>query len=109
MSVKVGKALKPYKAVIQKGGEFTVFSCGMYHFDKSKGVKVKDGFIQVLVRGSYDFKQGDEILIKEITGADVYMSKYYSIYADIEYITKEEKVAEPNKDILDEDIPDDLF
>lgn len=110
--LKVGKEYKPYSAKITKGGEHTQFSMPQSHRNPDGRGYIRDGFINVLAKGSYDFHEGDAIVIKQINGATVISwngKQYFSIYADIEYKSVEEQKAEPNKGILEDDIPDDLF
>ena len=109
MSVKTGKEYKPCSYKIVLGGEFTAFSIPQAHKNRQTGEYEQDGFINVLARGLHEWNKGDVIKIKKITGADLKQEKYFSVYADVEVITVAEKKAEPNKEILDDNIPDDLF
>ena len=115
--IKWGKEYKPYKKEFRHSakGDATVFSMPQYHKSKT-GDFVRDGFIQVWVNEIYnDFEDGDLIIIN---GADTYGANRetngqyvnMTIYCNkVEIIKQAEKKAEPNKDILADDIPDDLF
>lgn len=95
----------PVKATVIMGGRFTSFGVPQYHREGDRDVS--DGFINVNVRGEYNFHRGDLIRIKEITGAKVTNGKWFAVFADIEYVSMTEQIAEPNRELL-ENIPDDL-
>ena len=64
------KKIDPCSAKIRKGGEWTEFSIPQSH----KGVDGKwyrDGFINIVAKGLYDFREGDSIIVKasDTTGA----------------------------------------
>lgn len=111
--IKWGKEYRPYKAEIVKGGEYTVFHIPQYH--KTQQGQHRDGFIQIVVKGTHNFAQGDTIKIKAEHTTGIDRQEYngrvnVSLFCnEIEVKTTEDKLAEPNKDILSDDIPDDLF
>ena len=104
-----GRSYQPVKATVLKGGAFTAFGVPMFKRDKASNRDVPMGFVNVLVQGEYDFHRGDSIKILEITGVNVKDSKYFTAFARIEYIPLMEQKAEPNRDVLANNIPDDLF
>lgn len=95
----------PVTARIMKGGKYTRFAIPQFHREGDKDVQ--DGLINVLVRGDYRFKRGDYIKILKITGANR-QGNYFTLIAEIEYIAEEEYLAEPNSELLADNIPDDL-
>ena len=103
--IRPNMELSPVKATAIMGGKYTSFGVPQFHREGDRDVS--DGFINVNAKGEYDFHRGDLIRIKEITGAKVSQSKWFTVYAEIEFITMTEKRAEPNRKLL-ESIPDDL-
>ena len=105
-----GKKCKPVNAVIRGNGKYTVFSVPQNHLENNG--YVRDGFIQIMANGAYDFTKGDTLLVKDITGAGLRSygdRSYFTIYAEIEYFSHEKMLAGDNLKTLEDDIPDDLF
>ena len=100
------KEYAPVSALVIRNGKHTSF--GVPQFHREGGKDVQDGFINIMADGTYDFHRGDLILIKEIRGANLRNEKYFTLFAKIELIPQAEKKAEPNRNLLDENIPDDL-
>lgn len=104
--INIGQKCSPVTAVVLKGGRFTRFAVPMFHREGDRDVP--DGLINILARGDYQFRRGDQIKMVTITGANVRNSKYFTLFAEIEYFTEAEIKAEPNRELLDANIPDDL-
>lgn len=108
--VTLGKKLYPVSGRITKGGNKTMFSLPQSHTEN--GQYVQDGFINVLADGVYDFRRGDAIRVNKITGASSAVFKgtpYMTLFCEVTFSSAEEEAAAPNKQRLDEDIPEDLF
>lgn len=108
--IKVGKEYVPTAAKITKGGKYTQFTIPQQHRVGDR--YFKDGFLNVLVGGEYTLHDGDSIIIKEITAANLVRwneKQYFSIYADIEYKTHAQNLAGDNQQVLDDDIPEELL
>ena len=109
--VKVGKVYAPVSARIIKGGQYTQFSISQRHKGADRKY-IKDGFINVLVNGEYVFNKGDTIKILKQTAANLISwngKQYFSIYAEIEYITAEQRDFDDTFQGMDEDIPEELL
>lgn len=103
--IALNKEYEPVNALTMRGG-YISFGLPVRHHDGEK--YIEDGFINIVTKGEYDFHRGDSITIKQITGANVRSSKYFTIFAKIEYKSKAQRKAEPNRELIDENIPDDL-
>ena len=102
------KEYMPVKAVVLNGGAQTSFSVPQYK--RIDGVEVPQGFIGVLAAGEYPcLMRGDKIILRKITGANVKDGKYFSVFAEIEYIAAEDDIPEQNKQMLYDNIPEDLL
>lgn len=105
--LKVGGVYRPCASKIVGLGKYTEFSIPQQH--KVSGKFVKDGFINVLAPGEYDFQRGDTITISEITAATLiaYNGKqYFSVYAVVGFHKKE---VDPTKQIIEEDISEEYL
>ena len=110
--IKVGMKIRPYAARVTKGGEYTAFSLPQNHRNPNGSGLIQDGFINLLVKGEYDFEKGDTIKVLKIDGAELRNWKgrqFFSLYGEIEYTSASVKLSEPNKDILDGDIPEEML
>lgn len=110
--IKLGQTYQPYSAKITKGGKYTSFSVAQKHRNPYKEGYINDGFINVLVAGEYNFERGDSIKITKINGAELRLwngKQYFSIFAGVEYTPASVKLSEPNTDILNGDIPEELL
>lgn len=110
--IKVGMTFKPYSAKITKGGEYTSFSLPQNHRNPNGVGLIQDGFINLLAPGEYNFERGDTIKVLKINGAELRNwngRQYFSIYGEVEYTPASVKLSEPNKDILNGDIPEELL
>ena len=104
--ISINMKYSPIASTILKGGKYTRFAIPQFH--RQNDVDVKDGLLNVITKGSYYFHRGDMIKIKKITGANVINRQYFAIFAEIEYISEEMDRAEPNSELLENDIPEDL-
>lgn len=108
--VSIGKKYSPVSARVTRHGDRTMFSVPQSHREGSKFVR--DGFIQIIADGVFDFRKGDIVKVDKITGCSVTIlngKPYTALFCDIEYITLEDDRAGNNKTRLDEDIPEDLL
>lgn len=105
--LKVGGEYRPISSKVVELGKYTQFSIPQSH--KDKGKYVKDGFINVLAPGEYDFKKGDIITISEITAATLrYYNgrQYFSLYATVEVYKPE---IDQTKQQIAEDISEEYL
>lgn len=111
--IRWGKELRPYKTLIVKGGEATIFDVPVAHWTGK--YKKLDGFISIVANGSYKWEKGDLIKIKQrdVRGVERREWNSYvtvSIYVNaVELIKAKDRVAEENKDTLDDNIPEELW
>lgn len=110
--IKVGMKFKPYSARVAKGGEYTSFALPQNHRNPNGNGLIPDGFINLLVKGEYNFERGDIIKVLKIDGAELRNwngRQFFSVYGEIEYTPASVKLSEPNQDILDGDIPEEML
>lgn len=111
--LKTGHKYKPSSMRTVKGG-LTQFSIPQTHFEKGNGY-VRDGFINVLCKGSYPWIKDcdDHILIKQINGVSIRTMGdrlYCGIVAEIEYLTaREASLQKEGGGSWDDDIPEELL
>ncbi len=110
--VKIGQTFQPYSAKITKGGKYTSFALPQKHRNPYAEGYINDGFINLLVPGEYNFERGDTIKVLKINGAELRLwngKQYFSLYGEIEYKPSTVVLSEPNADILNGDIPEELL
>lgn len=98
---------RPWRATVTRDGKYTIYDVPQTH--KEGDTVVRDGFIHVVSRGAFDFKKGDQIMIRKIKRAKLECYKgatQYSIYCTVEPIIKD---AEAIADSLVDDIPEELL
>lgn len=109
--IKVGKTYKPSSVRYLKHGEIMRFDIPQSHRG-ADGKFVRDGFIQVMCYGDFDFNDGDSITIKDITAVMVSLyegKQYTAVQAEVEINTAEEKKAGEHYENLLNDIPEELL
>lgn len=113
--IEVEKPIYPYSARILSGGKRTEFSCPQYT-RKPDGKWRPDGFINVIAKGQYDFRKGDMIIVHaaDISGVNRQEphpgSTYVSLFVEkVDHMTKQQVVEEPTRELLDDNIPEDLL
>lgn len=83
--LKVGTEYRPLAVRVFALGKYTQFTFKQYHKDGRE--LAKDGYINVLAPGEYDYEKGDTVTISEITAATLrYYNgrQYFSLYATVE-------------------------
>lgn len=103
--IQINKEYQPINALRMRDG-YTSFGVPISHHNGER--LIDDGYINVVVKGDFDFHMGDRITIRQITGANIRNNKYFTIMAKIGYKTKAEHLAEPNRELIDANIPDDI-
>lgn len=109
--ISIGKSYAPTGAKVTKNGDGMIFSIPQSRKVKGGGY-TRDGFINVAVKGLYSFHKGDRIEITKITGASRVAfndTVYLTLFAEIEYTTAEQIQMGENRNVVEENIPDDLF
>lgn len=109
--IQEGKTYVPIKVEYKKvrGKTYTQFTLPQHH--REWGKMKDDGYLNVLVKEVLPWSKGDIVKIKHIKGAQLRLFHdryYFSLYADVQVKTVADQAAEKNRELLDDNIPDDL-
>ena len=110
--IRFGQPVRPYNMDNPKPN-ISLFKIPQGHFEGGK--MVKDGFIDVLVMGTYPhYKKGDEIIVKaeDLTAIKRIVWKtatQVTLFATQVEVVGREPETKGSREIYNEDIPDDLL
>ena len=113
--IRVGKPLRPTKAQVGNGGDFTTFTVPEKHMT-ADGVWVDDGLVGVKAPGTYDFKIGDVLVVEKVAGWTKRKAStgtvYFTIIASKVHIVPKKDadlLTNPMSETLLNDIPEEML